>query len=107
MSRMPKLATRIPARSKKTRAAPPRQINVRVEPAFYRALETIARQDRRSVPQAARHLMEESLRRRTAGRSVLDDTPGTDIARLAMGGGAFDWLADEPDLYGADAGEPV
>ena len=104
---MPKMATRIPARAKKKAASPPRQVNVRVGPAFYRALETIARQDRRSVPQAARHLMEEGLRRRTAGRSVLDDTPGANVARLAMGGGAFDWLAEEPDLYGADAGEPV
>jgi hypothetical protein len=30
-----------------------------------------------------------------------------DLARLAEQGGAFDWLAEEPDLYGPDDGEPV
>ena len=37
-------------------------------------------------------------------RSELDlSEPGADeLACLAMQGGAFDWLADEPDLYGDD-----
>ena len=30
-----------------------------------------------------------------------------DLAALAQHGGAFDWLADEPDLYSAEDGAPV
>ena len=30
-----------------------------------------------------------------------------DIAALAMAGGAFDWLADEPDLYDDTCGEAI
>lgn len=97
-----------PARRRAARASlPSRQVNIRVEPAFYRALEAVARQDRRSVPQAARHLMEEGIHRRTGGASPVEDTPGDRIAGLAARGGAFDWLADEPDLYDAESGEPA
>ena len=35
-----------------------------------------------------------------------DDTPGSEIAAMAMAGGAFDWLADEPDIYDDTCGEP-
>ena len=35
-----------------------------------------------------------------------DDSPSaTEVAALAMAGGAFDWLADEPDLYDDTCGE--
>ena len=84
-----------------------KQINIRVVSAFYRALETIARQERRSVSQTARLLLEEGLRRRTGGRLSSDDTLGHDIAALAMAGGTFDWLSDEPDLYNDTCGEPL
>ncbi len=30
-----------------------------------------------------------------------------DLAKLAMAGGAFDWLADEPDLYDDTCGEAI
>lgn len=30
----------------------------------------------------------------------------TDVAKLAMAGGAFDWLADEPDIYTESDGVP-
>ena len=84
-----------------------KQVNLRVEPALYQALETVARQERRSVPQAARHLMEEGLRHHVGGRTPTDDTAAHEIAGLAASGGAFDWLADEPELYDDAAGEPV
>jgi hypothetical protein len=84
-----------------------KQVNIRVGSALYRALETIAHQERRSVPQAARLLLEEGLRQRIGGSLSGDDTPGSDIAALATAGGAFDWLADEPDLYDDTCGEPV
>jgi hypothetical protein len=102
---MPVGRTRRRATTKSVAGA--RQVNVRVEGAFYRALEALARQDQRSVSQAARQLMEEGLRHRTRGSTTSDDTPSRDVARLAMAGGAYDWLADEPDLYGADSGEPA
>jgi hypothetical protein len=84
-----------------------RQVNLRVEPALYRALEVVARQERRSVPQAARRLMEEGLRRHTVGDVSTDDTAAEQIGGLAAAGGAFDWLADEPNLYDDTSGEPV
>ncbi len=84
-----------------------KQVNIRVESTLYRALEIVARQERRSVPQAARVLIEEGLRQRTGGKAPHDDTPASEIAVLAAAGGAFDWLADEPDLYDDTCGEPV
>ncbi len=82
------------------------QINIRVESSFYRTLEAVARNERRSVPQTAQHLLEEGLRRRL-GRPVLDDAPAEELAALAAAGGAFEWLADEPELYDDTCGEPL
>ena len=84
-----------------------KQVNVRVQPALYQALETVARQERRSVPQAALQLMEEGLRAHTGSRRAADDTAAHEIVRLAAAGGAFAWLTDEPDLYDDTSGEPV
>lgn len=67
----------------------------------------IARQERRSVPQAARHLLEEGLRHHTGGALAVDDTAADEIAALAARGGAFDWLVDEPELYDDTSGEPL
>ena len=37
-----------------------------------------------------------------------DDSPtSAELAALAQHGGAFDWLADEPELYSIEDGEPV
>lgn len=101
-------ASRKESKGKKARTGQRQvQVNVRVEPAMYQALETMARQERRSVPQAARQLMEEGLRHHTAGRTSADDTEAHEIAALAARGGAFDWLADELELYDDTAGEPI
>ena len=83
-----------------------KQINIRVGAALYRLLETVAHQDRRSVPQSARLLLEEALRRRFGGVAA-DDTLGSDIGVLATAGGSFDWLAEEPEIYDDTYGEPV
>lgn len=41
-------------------------------------------------------------------QTTLDDIPaGVELAAIAEAGHAFDWLADEPDLYSLDDGEPV
>lgn len=97
------------ARRTPVKKVPPRrkQVNVRVEPALYQALETVARQERRSVPQAARQLLEEGLQQYVSGRRPMEDTGAREIAGLAARGGAFDWLADEPELYDDRSGQPV
>ena len=38
--------------------------------------------------------------------SVASPAP-SEIARLALVGGAFDWLAEEPDLYDDTCGEAI
>lgn len=36
-----------------------------------------------------------------------DELPSQDFGAVAQHGGSFDWLADEPDLYSDEDGEPV
>jgi hypothetical protein len=44
----------------------------------------------------------------TGGEPLGISEPSADeLARLAAAGGAFDWLQDEPDLYGPTDGEAV
>ena len=89
------------------KSAPRRQINMRVDPDMYQALALLARQEQRSVAQAARLVLEAGLRQRLDSQAMPDDTRGQDIATLAVAGGAFDWLAAEPDLYDDTCGEPL
>lgn len=84
-----------------------RQLNIRIDPALYQSLEVIARQERRSVPQAAQQLLEDGLRLRVSRASGAADLSGEDLAALAIAGGAFDWLKDEPDVYDDASGEPL
>ena len=77
---------------------------------LYQVLSTLAREERRSIGQTARQLMEDGLREhvRNGGQRIgNDDTPAHDVAALAAAGGAFDWLADEPDHYDDSCGEPL
>jgi len=39
--------------------------------------------------------------------SLTDEVSSGEITALAMSGGAFDWLADEPELYDDTGGEPL
>jgi hypothetical protein len=84
-----------------------RQINIRVDGALYQALEALARQERRSVSQIARQLLEDGFQQRLGHGVEVNDTVGQDIAVLAAAGGAFDWLAEEPDVYDDTCGEPL
>ena len=84
-----------------------KQVNIRVDAGLYRSVESVARQERRTVPQTARILLEEGLRAHSGHGYLSDDAQSSDIADLAMAGGAFDWLADEPDLYDDKCGEPA
>jgi hypothetical protein len=36
-----------------------------------------------------------------------DEPTSNELAALTERGGSFDWLADEPDLYSDEDGEPV
>jgi len=38
---------------------------------------------------------------------IRDLPTSTEIARIGELGGSFDWLAEEPELYSAEDGEPV
>ena len=87
--------------------SPKKQVNIRVDDGLYRSVESVARQERRTVPQTARLLLEEGLQARSGHRYVPDDSQSSYIAGLAMAGGSFEWLADEPELYNDDSGEPA
>jgi hypothetical protein len=89
-------------KSKKAR----KQLNIRLDAALYQTLEAVARQDKNSVPEAAKELLERGLQERLKIGSV-DDVVASDIARLAGVGGAFEWLGAEPELYDDMSGQPV
>ena len=84
-----------------------KQLNIRIGASLYQQLEVLARQEKRSVAQLARLLLEEAIQHRLQNPHPKEDTTGDDIAVLAAAGGTFDWLADEPDLYNDTCGEPV
>ncbi len=57
----------------------------------------------RSLPATDRRWLLEQLERLEQG----DELSSPDLAELAVQGGAFDDLADEPDLYSSSDGEAV
>lgn len=100
---MPK-ATRKEARSAE---GGQRQVNVRLDLRLYQTLESVARQERRTVPQVVRHLIEDVLLQRVGVGQVVEDIPAWEVTRLATAGRGFDWLEYEPDLYDDRFGEPL
>ncbi|HET6384517.1 MAG TPA: hypothetical protein VFJ58_14070 [Armatimonadota bacterium] len=79
------------------------RLSIEMKPALYRALRSIARQERRSVPQMVQLLLEEGLR--AHGSLTRGNTSPCEIAVLAEAGRSFDWLADEPEIYDDNVGE--
>ncbi|HZR99892.1 MAG TPA: CopG family transcriptional regulator [Chloroflexota bacterium] len=84
------------------------QLHVELSDAELAALERCA--DQRQVSATA--LIREYLHYLLAGGQPVsgprDRAPSApELAALAERGGAFDWLADEPDLYSLADGEPV
>jgi hypothetical protein len=68
-------------------------------------LEALTPQEQAEVETFASYLV---LRRRLREPSWLtDDISSTDLARLALEGGSFDWLNEEPELYSLNDGEEV
>ena len=96
-----------PTQKDTTKTSGRKQVSVRVEPILYQALAAFAHQERRTVSQAVRQLIEEGLKQHRAIQEEVDDTSSQEIARLAAAGGAFDWLAEEPELYDDTCGEPL
>lgn len=83
-----------------------RQVNVRVESDVYDQLAAQAKRDRRSIPQTARLLLRDALSARRDQPFEQGSDVG-DLAALATAGGAFDWVAEEPEIYAATSGEPL
>ena len=84
------------------------QLNVPLEDAQLRRLQRFA--DERNLPVA--ELIRDYLAYLLAGGDPVappehEAPTAADMTALAEHGGAFDWLADEPDLYSASDGEPV
>ena len=82
------------------------QVQIALQPEMYNVLERIARQEQQSVSQTVQHLLQEKLVQADADTLEVDISAAS-IAQLAMAGQAWDWLADEPDLYDDACGEAV
>jgi hypothetical protein len=84
------------------------QLNVKLADDRLEALRRYAARRRTPVAWLIKDYVDYLL---TGGRPVTPaavESPSTsEFATLAQHGGAFDWLADEPELYSADDGEAV
>ena len=83
------------------------QLNVKLSPEQIEALRKYA--DRRRTPVAwlIRDYIDYLLRGGTPVTVIDDELASHEMAQLAQHGGAFDWLAGEPELYAPTDGEPV
>ena len=82
------------------------QLNVKLPPDDLDHLRRLAHRRKTTVS----WLIRDYVRYLRAGGPPVeyDDEPSTDeLLRLSAASGAFDWLADEPDLYSAADGEPL
>lgn len=83
------------------------QLSVPLSETQLTALRAYAAERRTEVDVLMLHYVEYLL---AGGTPIVDDdAPPTaaELAAIAASGGAFDWLADEPDLYSLADGEPV
>lgn len=83
-----------------------KQLQIALHPQIYDAIERIAEDEHQSISQVIEHLLEEQVGTQKI-RVSSDDVSAEEIGTLAATGGAFDWLADEPDLYDDACGEPA
>jgi hypothetical protein len=83
------------------------QLNVKLDDASFEALKKYSARRRTPVS----WLMKDYIAYLIAGGQPVEyaaaEPTGEDLARLAQHGGSFDWLADEPDIYTLDDGEPI
>jgi hypothetical protein len=84
------------------------QVNVKLSDERFQALRRYAARRRTPVSWLIKDYVDYLL---AGGQPVtppaLDVPTAEELAAIAQHGGAFDWLADEPDLYSLDDGEPV
>jgi len=84
------------------------QLNLKLPEPDLQALRRYAAKKRTPVTWLIKDYIEYLL---AGGRPVTPPTVeplnATELAEIAERGGAFDWLADEPDLYSLSDGEPV
>ena len=84
------------------------QVNVRLSEERLQALRRYAARRRTPVSWLIKDYVEYLLAGGEPITPPSHDLPSVDeLAAIAQRGGAFDWLADEPDLYSLDDGEPV
>lgn len=83
-----------------------RQVNVRVDDGVYDQLVARAKRERRTVPQTARLLLSDALNA-PVGPPREPESGVPDLAALAVAGGAFQWVAEEPEVYSATSGESL
>ena len=83
------------------------QVQIALQPEMYNVLKRIARQEQQSVAQTVQHLLQETLGPQAEADTSEVDISAGHIAQLAMAGEAWNWLADEPDLYDDACGEAV
>lgn len=82
------------------------QLNLRLDDRRLRALRRYATRRRTPVAWLIRDYVDHLL---AGGEPVASpQAPAAEeLARIAQDGGAFDWLAQEPELYADEDGEPV
>jgi hypothetical protein len=84
------------------------QLTVDLSDEEWRALGDLAADEGRAVAALLREYVAYLLAGgQPVGRTSGESTSPRELAALAQHGGAFNWLADEPDVYGPDDGEPV
>lgn len=72
---------------------------------FEKLLSALLPDEQRELERFAAYLL---LRRKiSTEQSVADEISSDELMQLAMRGGSFDWLANEPDIYSIKDGEPV
>jgi hypothetical protein len=84
------------------------QLNVKLSTERLEALRRYAARRRTPVTWLIKDYVDYLL---SGGKPVVvpdADAPTSDeLSLLTQHGGAFDWLAEEPDIYSADDGEPL
>jgi hypothetical protein len=83
------------------------QLNVRLNEERLQALRRYALRRRTPVSWLIQDYVDFLIAGGEPVRPADEGPTAMDVAGLAQRGGALDWLADEPDLYTDEDGEPV
>lgn len=79
-----------------------RQLNVKLSEQQHEALRRYAARRRTPVAWLIKDFVDSLVR-----RELDAEVRAHESTQLAAHGGAFDWLADEPDVYTWEDGEPI